>query len=166
MCNRSILPILFIFTVFILLISHKTTVMAGNTDPYASGHGNLLTDGELRTFSFHARTLKNGMIRGSLVVKNRELGIRVKAKIDCLDINGNQATMSGVITQVNGDDPSLIGDEIWFRVEDNGEGHRNTGDRITLVIVELEDPPDPDVCTEDLGLELLNIVAGNIQVKP
>jgi len=60
----------------------------------------------------------------------------------------------------------LIGDDIWFRVEDNGEGFRNTTDQITLVIVELDQPPNPDECTVDLGLDLQNIRAGNIQVNP
>lgn len=165
MCNRYFLPILFISAVFILF-SYKITVIARNSGPYAGGHGNLFSDGELRTFSFHARTFKNGITRGNLVVKNRELGIRVKAKIDCLDIIGNQATMSGFITQVNGDDPSLIGDKIWFRVVDNGEGQRNKSDLITLVIAELDEPGDPEDCEEDFELELMNIFAGNIQVIP
>ncbi len=39
--------------------------------------------------------------------------------------------MSGVITQVKGAGSSFIDDEILFRVEDNGEGFRNTTDRIT-----------------------------------
>ena len=155
-----------ILTVFTLFLGYGGTANAGSAGPYASGHGNLITEGKLRTFTFHARELNNGRVVGSLVLKNRGLGARAKAKIDCLDINGNQATMSGVITQVRGADQSLIGDEVWFRVEDNGEGFRNTTDRITLVLVEEDTPPDPDECTVNLGLDLQNIRAGDIQVNP
>jgi len=166
MNNKSFLSVTFIIAIFIFLSSFAGTAIAGSTGPFASGHGNLIIEGERRTFSFHARELKNGRVIGSLVLKNRSLGIRAKAKIDCLDINGNQATMSGVVTQVRGADPSLIGDEVWFRVIDKGEGFRNTTDLITLVIVELDEPPDPDECTVDLGLDLQSIRAGNIQVNP
>lgn len=59
----------------------------------------------------------------------------------------------------------MIGDDIWFRVVDNGEGFRNTTDQITLVIVEL-DEPSSEICTEDLDVDLQNILGGNIQVNP
>ena len=141
-------------------------LLARNAGPYASGHGNLPVEGnKLRTFTFNARILKNGRTTGNLVVKNRDLGIRVKAKINCLRIVGNQATMSGFIIQVSGD-PELIGENLWFRVEDNGEGQRNISDRITLVIAELDEPGDPEDCNDDFDeLELMNIKSGNIQVQ-
>ena len=70
--------------------------------------------------------------------------------------------MSGVITQINGTDESFIGDEILFRVEDNGEGSNNTTDRITLVLEEDDIPPNPDECEVDIELDLENILGGNI----
>lgn len=165
--GKAAISVLLILAVFSLLPVYGTQAIAGSAGPYASGHGNLIEEGDLRTFSFHAKELKNDKVVGSLVLKNRNLGVRVKAKIDCLFIeNGNQATMSGVLTQVRGADQNLLGDEIWFRVQDNGEGFRNTGDRITLLLVEEDNPPDPDECTIDLGEDLQNIGAGNIQVKP
>ena len=167
MNSKGFLSIIFSIAILIFLLSYAGTAIAGSAGPFASGHGNLIIDGERRTFSFHARELKNSRVIGSLVLKNRSLGIRAKAKIDCLFIeNGNQATMSGVITQVKGTDPSFIDDEVLFRVEDNGEGFRNTTDRITLVLVEEDTPPDPDECTKDIDLELENILGGNIQVNP
>ena len=165
MNNKGFLSIIFRAAIFIFLLSYAGTATAGIAGPFASGHGNLIIEGERRTFSFHARELKNGRVIGSLVLKNRNLGIRAKAIINCLDIDGNQATMSGVITQINGDYSSLIGDDIWFRVVDNGEGFRNTTDQITLVIVELDEPPSA-ICTEDVDVDLQNILGGNIQVNP
>jgi len=52
-------------------------------------------------------------------------------------------------------------------VVNNGEGFRNTTDLITLVIVELDEPPNLDECMDDFDeLALQNILAGNIQVNP
>ncbi len=144
MNSKGFLYIIFSIAIFIFLLCYAGTAKAGSTGPFASGHGNLIVEGERRTFSFHARELKNGKVIVSIVLKKRNLRIRTKAKIDCLDIVGNQATMSGVITQVRGADQSFIGDEVWFRVQDNGEGFRNTTDRITLVLVEEDTLPDPD----------------------
>lgn len=166
MNNIGFLSIIFSAAIFIFLLSYAGTATAGSAGPFASGHGNLILEGDLRTFSFHARELKSGRVIGSLALKNRELGIRAKAIINCLDIDGNQATMSGVITQVNGTDESFIGDEILFRVEDNGEGSNNTTDRITLVLEEDDIPPNPDECEVDIELDLENILGGNIQVNP
>lgn len=165
--NPLSLSIQFIFSVILMCSVYcSTELYAANAGPYATGHGNLIIEGKLRTFTFNARILKNGMTAGNLVVKNRDLGVRVKTKIDCLRIVGNQATMSGFITQVNGD-PELIGDNIWFRGEDNGERQRNIADRITLVIAGLDEPGDPEDCQDDFDeLELMNIKAGNIQVQP
>ena len=112
MNNIGFLSIIFSIAIFIFLLSYAGTATAGSAGPFASGHGNLILEGDLRTFSFHARELNNGMVKGSLVLKNRELGIRAKAIINCLDIDDNQATMSGVITQINGDDSSLIGTQV------------------------------------------------------
>ena len=112
MNNKGFLSIIFRAAIFIFLLSYAGTATAGIAGPFASGHGNLIIEGERRTFSFHARELKNGRVIGSLVLKNRNLGIRAKAIINCLDIDGNQATMSGVITQINGDDSSLIGTQV------------------------------------------------------
>ncbi|NIX14429.1 MAG: hypothetical protein GWN11_00735 [Candidatus Dadabacteria bacterium] len=158
-----------ILVLFIIFAGYNIQAFAGSAGPYASGHGNLLEEGDLRTFSFHARELQNGKVTGSLVLKNRSAGARVKAKLDCLEINGNQATMNGIVTQIRGTDAALLGNEVWFRVEDNGEGFTNTGDRMTLLAVEDGEPPEVVDCTEELeeeGFDLMNIRAGNIQVNP
>ena len=68
-------------------------------------------DGALRTFSFHARESKNGDVKGSFELKNRQVGVRVHAHLNCLRVNGNEAFISGVLTQVNGIAGNFIGDE-------------------------------------------------------
>ena len=90
--------------------------------PAASGHGNLVMEGALRTFSFQAREFRDGHVQGNLVLKNRHLGVRARADIDCLRIDGDEAILSGILTQLDGIEDNFIGDEVWFRVRDNGEG--------------------------------------------
>lgn len=151
---------IFIFFVF------QGKVAAANDGYFASGHGNLVMEGSLRTFSFNAREFKNGdEIRGSFELKNRQVGVRAHADLDCLRIEGNEAFLSGVLTQVNGVEGSFIGDEVWFHVKDNGEGRGDPPDQISLVIVDLDEPPSVTSCDEQMDeLELQNIIGGNVQI--
>ena len=61
---------------------------AASADPSANGHGNLVIDGALRTFSFHARKSADGDVHGGFELKTRHLGIRVHGEIDCLRLEG------------------------------------------------------------------------------
>ena len=160
------LLLLIILAVVIMLTGYIGSAIAGGPGPSANGHGNLLLDYELRTFSFHAREFKDESVEGSFELKNRQQGVRLHAEIDCLLIEGNQATMSGEITQVRGTVEVIPGDFVWFRVEDNGEGSVNSPDRITLVLVELDPDEPPITCNDDFDIDLQDIIAGNIQVKP
>ncbi len=166
------LLLLIILAVVIMLTGYIGSAIAGGPGPSANGHGNLLLDYELRTFSFHAREFKDGSVEGSFELKNREQGVRIHAEIDCLlidDIDDHIATMSGVITQVRGDDVIMLNDIVWFRVKDNGEGSVNYPDEITLVLVEINPEPELEILcdgTPAINNPLKEIIAGNIQVKP
>ena len=129
--------------------------------PSASGHGNYTeADGELRTFSFHART-QNGVTRGSFVVSNRSNGHFLKGNIDCLNITGNTATMSGSITSSSVEDLVPVGTETRFGVVDNGEGEDAAADRMSrfnnFASVTCETP----ITTHSMAVD-----GGNIQVMP
>ena len=85
-----------------------------------------------------------------------------------------------MLTQVDGIEGPFVGDEIWFRIKDNGEGRGDPPDEISLVIVELPSQPseiftcdmtladildeNPELTDEDL--ELQDIIGGNIQLRP
>lgn len=146
--------------------------------PSASGHGNLVMEGALRTFSFHAREFNSGHVEGSLELKNRQVGVRAHATLDCLRLQGNEAFVSGVLTQVDGVDGTFIGDEVWFHVRDNGEGRGDPPDQVTLMIVEVPSAPatffDCETPLAEIfeafpelaeGLELQDVIGGNVQVK-
>lgn len=160
---------------------------AKKNGPSANGHGNLVMDGALRTFSFHARESKGGDVHGNFELKNRQLGVRAHAHLDCLRVDGDEAFISGVLTQVDGVEGSFIGDEVWFHVKDNGEGRGDPPDQISIVLVELPPvTPDPFECQTPLdeildgieelseaekeaikeSLQLQDIIGGNVQLKP
>lgn len=143
-------------------ITRSTSAMMPASGPSASGHGNLTVGGELRTFSFTAVTHKNGTVTGQAQLNNRAQDTRLHLDIDCLRVVGNTATVSGIVT--NTTDPTLEGFRGIFRVEDNGEGANDPPDRISLVF--LFPPSVPLDCNSNLGLPLIPIEAGNIQVRP
>jgi hypothetical protein len=148
---------------------------SGASSPGAYGHGNLISTGALRTFSFSVTTQADGTVDGHFNVYNRGLDVRLFVDIDCATfLPGGRAILSGPITMSSNPDfaPGRIG---VFGVEDNGEGSNAPVDRMTTV----PDYAPPKSCTEftfvgDTLREITNpdvivraltpILAGNIQV--
>ena len=147
---------------------------SGASSPGAYGHGNLISSGELRTFSFSVTTAADGTVDGHFNVKNRGLEVTLFVDIDCATfLPGGRAILSGPITMSS--NPAFpIGRIGVFGVEDNGEGSNDPVDRMTTV----PDYAPPKSCTEftlvgdtlrqiepDLFVRALTpILAGNIQV--
>lgn len=162
----------------VMFTGSLTTVAAAAGNPFAGGHGNVISTGELRTFSFAVVRNADGTVTGNADVKNRGLGVRLHIEIDCLRFEAeNRAIMSGLITQSS--NPALVvpGRIAVFGVEDNGEGGAAPTDRITTII----DYAYPKSCIEftfvgdslrdvaNLGVSvraLIPILSGNIQVQP
>lgn len=165
--RKTVLLLLILLASALLFIGpgRSTTVIAQNSGPSANGHGNLTTvGGALRTFSFHARTEKDGTVKGEVTLHNRRTDTFVKVDIDCLHVVGNIATMSGTVT--HSDDPTLdfTGWHSIFRVVDNGEGADSPPDLMTGLA---NNPPEVTVTCTDIFTEPLRVIeAGNIQVKP
>jgi len=119
----------------------------------------------LRTFAFEARQSSDGGVTGEAQVDNRALGQRFHVRIDCLNVIGNIAVMSGNLTQAAGAGIS-VGDAAIFAVQDNGEGAGGPGDEITKTF-ENSGLVCTDVTPVNVGLyrNLLNdIEGGNVQI--
>jgi hypothetical protein len=162
----------------VTLAGAVTSVATGASNPFAGGHGNLISGGELRTFSSAVVENADGEVVGQVDVKNRALDVRAHIVVACLKFEGeNRAIVSGTITQSS--NPALIvpGRIAVFGVEDNGEGDGAPADRITTI----PDYAPPKSCDEFTFVgstlrELANptvvvrtltpITAGNIQVQP
>lgn len=111
---------------------------AGPSGPSANGDFQFsLVDGALRYIQFDVRTQKNGETRGQMTFNDPAAvvgsdgeegggadgsitGLFVTAEFDCLQIKGNAAVMSGVITQSSA--LNAIGRRVLLVVEDNSEG--------------------------------------------
>ncbi len=135
-----------------------------DSGPSASGHGNLTVGGELRTFSFTAVTHKDGSVSGECQLENRAQGVRLHIAIDCLQVTGNMASVSGTVTEVSGPTAVEVGWRSLFRVVDNGEGGKNPPDTISLVF---SFAPGANVdCHTNFVFPQMPIEGGNIQVRP
>jgi hypothetical protein len=119
----------------------------------------------LRTFAFEAMRSSDGSVTGQAQIDNRALGQRFHVEIDCMNVIGNIAVMSGTLTEAAGAGIA-VGDAAIFAAQDNGEGTAAPPDRVTRSFENTE-----LVCTDitpanvGLYMNLLNDVqAGNIQI--
>jgi hypothetical protein len=120
----------------------------------------------LRTFAFEAGKSSDGTVSGEAQIKNRATGATLHIRIDCLNVIGNVAVMSGTATFATGGGNS-VGDAEIFGVEDNGQGAGSSPDLVTRPFRN-----SGLVCT-DITAEMLpglaglfNVVEeGNIQVQ-
>jgi hypothetical protein len=158
MKKNTILLLLVLVTAIIAPLQSSSATEAFN-GPSSSGHGNI-TLGELRTFSYHAITLRDGTVRGNMTLHNRDSGNFIQADINCLRVVGNNASMSGVVTKSS--DPAFVGFQGFFRVQDNGEGANSPADLMSLFNLGTVVPD----CNTAFAPPLLAIEGGNVQVKP
>lgn len=129
--------------------------------PSARGGAIIRINGTVRNFAFNAHRDPDGRVRGQGELHNRDTDARLHLEIDCLSVEGNVATMSGVHRHSTRED--LDGRPFWFRVVDNGEAAGDPPDEITLVVTFLG-PGVP--CDQDYPTDLIPIEGGNVQVRP
>ena len=129
----------------------------------ATGSGHTIVAGELRTFSFAAWMDANGVATGTAQVDNREVNEKFQLGVDCLNVVGGFAIVSGVITRHT--DVHAIGLTGIFGVQDSGEGLASPPDLATQVFFFR---PGVLSCTDlepaDAAPFLVPIEAGNIEL--
>lgn len=162
--KTMILSLVAVFATTLLLTALMfTTNAAPAGNLRASGGGTTEEGGEKSTFVFNAIQKKDGTVNGHLVYHFRVGNISIKMNLDCLTVVGNNAIMSGVVTQVNGDNVSpfiFVGQRAEFQVEDNGEGGDDQPDLISDLILGPNAGCDLNAPTPYLPID------GNIQVQP
>lgn len=119
-----------------------------------SGHFDIL--GELRTFAFTARRDATGVTTGQAQINNRNQDIFSHIVIDCLHVDGNEATMSGYVASSS--DPNVVGLPGIWRVIDNGEGSNAAPDQVSLFFF------SNIQCTADVGIPMNDVRSGNVKV--
>jgi hypothetical protein len=75
----------------------------------------------IRPFTFNVRVYADGRVAGRFNYRQVRDGVAltVKGSLDCATIAGNQAWVGGVIEKSSR--ASLVGLDMWFQVQDNGE---------------------------------------------
>ncbi len=137
---------------------------AQGNGPMASGHGNLTTGGELRTFSFSAVTHSDGSVTGEAELKSRASGTVIHAQLNCLTVVGHQAYIGGIVT--NATNPAFVGKPAVFSVIDNGEGAGAPPDQLSLFVTFVNPPSEDCNGATNHSQTMHPIEAGNIQVTP
>ena len=140
--------------------------------PSASGHGTVLlqdTDGKTvrRQFSFSARVMPDGTVKGSGILHNPSFDPKYDAQFDitCLQVVGNRASFGGSIRKTS--DP-VFNDEFdaaFFTVFDNGEPG---ADNDTISEVFFDNVVEPSAC-QFIGADdfpQIPIESGNVKVSP
>ena len=127
----------------------------------ASGSGHILfaTNNEFITFSAMKQT--DGTVSGTAVVHDVSAGVTAKIDVNCLNVVGNTATISGVVTSSS--EPTLVGFEGIFQVVDNGEGANAPPDFMSLANFYAVGTGSD--CTVPGEYDLVPLRSGNVQVR-
>lgn len=145
-------------------ISSETVLL--KSGPSANGQGTLIMPwGDHQTFSFHARDF-DGVVEGSLQF-NMHGTNQAHGVIDCMTIEENIATLSGVISNWPEEWEDFLPPPyyFWFRVIDNGEGANDPPDEFSDIYVPIDYFPC-DLPIPDGAITMIPIINGNFQVKP
>jgi hypothetical protein len=167
--KSKIIVLLVVLASMLAAVVAASSAAAENVTQSATGSGELefTTDGvtALRTFAFEATMASDGSVTGEAQIDNRSVPGRLHIQIDCLNVIGNSAVMSGTIASST-EAGVPAGASSIFGVQDNGEGASSVPDRITQQFAN-----SGLVCTDitpsnfSLFLYLLrDVEAGNIQV--
>jgi hypothetical protein len=156
----------------VVLAAGLTSPARPDGRPHASGWGVAESPGrgELQ-LAFDAIEKPDGSVEGHLVMF-RIVGktyARVTATLNCLHIDGNRATMSGVVTQSVSDIPwfdPTPGVVVVFSVQDNGFGRHGTPDRCSEFIFFRDRPGAPYCHVFNVPPKLTVFGGGGFVVAP
>jgi hypothetical protein len=113
-----------------------------------------------RSVEFTARRDSANKSRGEGHLFNHETGTKIHFTIECLNVVGTMATISGVINHTD-TDAVPEGSGIWLRVIDNGEGPDSPPDLASPLLVIFGSSV---ACTTTLADATNPIEHGDIQV--
>ena len=151
-------------TVAALVLTVGSGVAFAQVVALATGSGQIHVNGELRTFTFNASTDTSGVTTGQTQAFSRSSGIKWHGTINCLNVVGNVATMSGVVTDISPSTPPffVVGADIVFQVIDNGQGQNASPDLISLTF--FNPPGNPFPCAGNGVFATIPVEHGNVTV--
>ena len=157
-----------------VLSSAFTTATVGDNGPIVTGSGSVLRNlgagDELSTFAYNAVNQGNS-VGGHFTYHFRAAEFSMLGRVTCATVVGNRAWIGGVIDQVHSADPAdqaFVGTDVWWLVEDNGDGGSATADRTTSLLLTTVTTTITAASwcrdTPIVAVPLRSIVAGNIAI--
>ena len=126
----------------------------------ASGSGHIQFGASRESISFNARQLaRDGTATGTAQIRAITAGIRVHVDVDCLNVIGTYAIVSGIVTKSS--DPTLEGFQAIFAVQDNGEGRSQD----LMSLANLYAVGTGVDCRVPSEFDLVPLESGNVQVE-
>lgn len=119
----------------------------------------MTVNGQQRTIEFTAQRDAANNSRGQGHLFNHVTGTKLHFVVDCLQVVGNVATISGTITHTD-TDAFPEGTSLWVQVVDNGEGKKSPPDIVSPMFAVF----GPVSCTATLQAASIPVEGGNIQV--
>lgn len=169
MKNRIKSTAVFVVTTSLLamFVMGAGTVQANG--PVAAATGGYVATylGSTREVGFTAKEDKKGRTRGQLQFTNLETEVSLHFTVDCLSIDGNAATMSGMIAERDLLDLASPVPYFWVRVWDYGVSEVPLDTVSYLVVHDTEQTCEEDFIFEsglNLGSVQILIDDGNIRV--
>jgi hypothetical protein len=128
----------------------------------ASGSGHIQFASNQEFITFNAVQSSDGTASGTATVHDISAGVTVQIAVDCLNVVGNTATISGIVTRSS--DPSRVpvGDEGIFQVVDGGEGNGSVDLMSLANFFAVGTGTD---CNAPGEFDLVPVQQGNIQVR-
>lgn len=121
---------------------------------------------DVRVFAFNVKRQADGTVSGHYEHHSIDDGnpFFVRGPLTCLNVSGNRAWVGGIIADSS--EPSLVGLEMWFQVQDNGEGNQANLDWTTLIGASPVEGSAQEYCDDAPEVNFpFDIEHGNIQVR-
>lgn len=120
---------------------------------------------DVRAYGFNVVKRADGSVTGHYEHRSFDDGVPFYAEgpLTCLNVSGNRAWVGGLIESSS--EPVIVGWEMWFQVEDNGQGANSPADWTTLLGASPEVGSAQEYCDDAPAVNFpFDIESGNIQV--
>lgn len=127
-----------------------------------TGGGTVEYAGALNVHAFAAQMDDDGDVRGQAEFQLRHLDLKLEVAIHCLSVIDNTAWLGGIIRQST--DPTLVGQVILFRVQDNsdeGEEETEAADMTSQLLIGVTVPE----CGTTPPFGLITWTSGSVSVR-
>ena len=108
--------------VAVAALALATAAPAAAAGASASGSGTVLFGNTIEHIAFTAQQLTGTAATGEATIIDVSAGVRVRVDVNCLNVIGNLAIVSGVVTESSDSTAVPVGSEAIFAVADSGPG--------------------------------------------